>query len=231
MRPVRSIASGCWWFDRGLEREEVPVSDGRFAYDAVSYQQASHVNGRIGAHGGSGTLSDAQASLVDVERAQLCASGELTWVVDRVAEGERLAAGAGRNTVASPVRAGARASDLRNYRGRTSQGTRMWVTIGTAEPNPFRSFSFQRTLGCQDGTELRWEWGEVLLGWTMSDARLDVDLSSPRDRLFVSGRLSTHGGSGTLIETAPALTADEQDVQLCTTGALGWRLWRIDEGS
>lgn len=219
-----------WWFDRGLKRREVPVSEGSFAYDNVSYWQATHVHGRIGSRGGSGILSDAQALLFP-GGVQLCATGELTWEVESVvlAPARRPVALIRRPRL-SGTRAVADGPDVRNYQGRTSQGERLWLTIGAGEGSEFLSLGFRRTLGCEDGTGLRWDWGQAFLGSTPSEPRLDLDVESGREVLHIDGRLSTHGGSGTLEEVAPALTVDEQAAQLCTTGELTWRLWRTDEG-
>ena len=235
LRLGRAVTLGCedgsetegWWFDRGLERE-IPVAEGRFAYDNLSWWQATHVHGRLGPRDGSGTLLDAQAVLVAGEQAQLCTSDELTWDVERVVEAARTPALATRARLVTGAKAGAGSSDPRDYEGRTSQGGKMSISVGTA--GGFLSLGYPRTLGCDDGSELRWTWGMTFFGVATSGARLDLDLVSPRDALHVHGRLGVREGAGTLTETAPALTADERAAQICTTGELTWRVWRIDEG-
>ena len=63
-----------------------PMSQGRLDFDDVWYFQATHVHGRIGLHGGSGTFSVAVPELTaDEKGAQLCTTGELTWQVQRTA--------------------------------------------------------------------------------------------------------------------------------------------------
>lgn len=61
---------------------------GRIDWADVSFDDALHLNGRLGVHGGSGTFSETVPALtVDETAAQLCTTGELTWQVQRV-EGE-----------------------------------------------------------------------------------------------------------------------------------------------
>jgi hypothetical protein len=134
-------------------------------------------------------------------------------------------------SVLVPAVASAGGQDVRfrHYRGETSQGGTMSVTtFVTGTTTMLDSVYFGSvTLDCEDGTQLQYGMG---YGWggglPMPAERIDVDYVSVFDAIHVHGRLGVHGGSGTLSYTIPALTADEQGAQLCTTGELTWQLQR-----
>jgi len=134
-------------------------------------------------------------------------------------------------SVLVPAVASAGGQDVRfrHYRGETSQGGTMSVTtFVTGTTTMLDSVYFGSvTLNCEDGTQLQYGMG---YGWggglPMPAERIDVDYVSIFDAMHVHGRLGVHGGSGTFSHTIPALTADEQGAQLCTTGELTWQLHR-----
>jgi hypothetical protein len=134
-------------------------------------------------------------------------------------------------SVLVPAVASAGGQDVRfrHYRGTTSQGGTMSVTtFVTGATTMLDSVYFGLvTLECEDGTQVQYGMG---YGWggglPMPAERIDVDYVSVFDAIHMHGRLGVHGGSGTFSYTIPALTADEQGAQLCTTGELTWQLQR-----
>jgi hypothetical protein len=141
--------------------------------------------------------------------------------------------GATRSLVTPGAKTADGTSHRRNYRGRTSQALPMFVSTAKVDSTiQLRALDLVETLGCEDGTELRWFfYGH---GSTLPPARLDFDDVSTREAFqqeafHIHGRLGTHVGSGTASDAIPRLTVDEQ-AMLCTTGELTWRVWRTDAG-
>lgn len=56
----------------------------RLTFDDVFYYEALHVTGIFRGRTADGTFENTWASLTDTEEAQLCTTGELTWMADRV---------------------------------------------------------------------------------------------------------------------------------------------------
>jgi len=249
---------------------DLPMPPGEtFGLDHLYPFAAVHVHGRLGVHGGSGTLSLAIPTLNADEQAQLCSSGELTWQVERTDAGSASlpsadvqmqvtsradgttrtvftsddgttrtvitrADGTTRSFVTPEEGTAPTSVRLRNYRGRTSQVLPMFVVTAKVDSTiQLRKLYVVETLGCEDGTELRWLFFGH--GPTLPPARLDFDYVSTQEvfrqeAFHIRGRLGTHVGSGTASDAIPTLNADEQ-AQLCTTGDLTWRLWRTDAGA
>jgi hypothetical protein len=247
----------------------LPMPARRVDWDDVWWGDAAHLHGRLGVHGGSGTFSEAVPALAaDETAAQLCATGDLTWQVQRV-EGEGSLRptevrtlistrsqgatrtvvtseprgtvrtmvtsepqGTVRSVVTSEARTAAGTARFRNYRGRTSQGEPMGARTAKVDSTiELRRLEVAFGLTCEDSTEVG--WGATWLfgpGWTLPQARLDYDDVQTGEAMHVHGRLGAHDGSGTLTDVLAALTNNEQ-AQLCTTGELTWRLWRIDAGA
>jgi hypothetical protein len=68
----------------------VPMPSGEtFGIDDVSFSQAAHLDGRLGVHMGSGTVTFSVPGLTADEQAMLCTAGDLTWRVRRIDEGAR----------------------------------------------------------------------------------------------------------------------------------------------
>lgn len=63
---------------------------GRLDFDSVGGQQALHVRGRLGTHGGSGAITVAVAVLTADEQAQVCGTADLTWRLWRIDAGARI---------------------------------------------------------------------------------------------------------------------------------------------
>ena len=86
---------------------------------------------------------------------------------------------------------------------------------------------------CEDGTEGKTGTG---VGWSrnggpvLTDQHLELSKNWGVIAFMVSGRLGSHGGSGSLEFLSPALTADEKQAQVCDTGELTWSVERTAGG-
>jgi hypothetical protein len=79
------------------------MSPERLDYDEVAPDEALHVHGRLGVHGGSGTFSFTVPALTaDEKGAQLCTTGELTWQLQRTAGEKSSLPAADSQTLVSP---------------------------------------------------------------------------------------------------------------------------------
>jgi hypothetical protein len=209
------------------------------------------LNGRLGSHRGSGTLTLLFPGLTADEQAQLCTTGELTWTLERTdretsitggqavrvqrVEGRRITVAIGESEpgeTASAARLEPR--PVRHYRGLTSQDETMKVGTRRTEAGvDLLDFDWGYELACDDGTEFAGGSGYGFGGGLpMPPGRLDMDsvyVGPGGDALHVHGELGAHLGTGTVTLTMPALTDDLQ-AQLCVSGEQTWELWRTDAG-
>ena len=130
--------------------------------------------------------------------------------------------------VTSGTKTATGASHLRNYDGRTSQALGMFVDTEVGSTIKVRALGVEWSVGCEDGTQFDDQTNWV--PFTVPPARLDLDYLLLYGAAHIHGRLGTHVGSGAASHAVPTLTADEQ-AQLCTTGDLTWRAWRVDAGA
>jgi hypothetical protein len=246
--------AGVGWLKRGspvIADQHLEVSEN---WGVIAFMGA----GRIGAHGGSGTLTFLLPALTANEQAQVCTMGEITWTVERTdgedfpfksavlvqrSDGRTItmtALGATRSDATIvPAKSGLR--PIRHYHGRTSQGLPMvartrWTDMGVA----LHGLTWEYVLACDDGSENG--GGDRPLAFleatmVMPPGRLDMDVGGPAPDVWVlaaeafhfHGELDAHSGSGTLAIIWSMITDDLQ-AQLCKSGELTWELWRTDAG-
>ena len=209
------------------------------------------VNGRLGSHRGSGTLTLLFPGLTADEQAQLCTTGELTWTLERTAVETGIPRGQVvrvehvqglRITVALGASDSEQTTTItrleprptRHYRGRTSQDETMKVATRRTEAGVgLLRFDWGWELVCDDGTEVAGGSGYSFWGgMVMPPGRLDLDdvsVGPGGQALHVHGQLGAHLGTGTVTFKWPALTEDLQ-AQLCESGEQTWELWRTDAG-
>jgi hypothetical protein len=233
-----------WVGKRGpiIEEEHLDLSDN---WNVIAFA----VSGNLGSHQGSGTLTFWLPGFsADAQRAQVCTMGELTWSVERTAGDDFpfkpiTTLGGGRramtDSAASEKTATARAEagPIRRYHGLTSQRGAMVVRTQRTDAGIalLRISLGLVILGCEDGAED--QVGIRPLAYfdstlVIPPGRLDVELAPTLglgDVLNLNGELDAHAGAGTLSMAWSMLTEDLQ-AQLCTSGDLTWKLWRVDEG-
>ncbi len=163
------IGTGVAWVGHGgpvLTDQHLELSDN---WQVIAFS----VSGRLGVHGGSGTVTFLLPGLTADERAQVCAIGELAWTVERTApdggfpfgraalvqrldEGRTVttdlgATGSGGTTVVARAEAG----PTRHYRGRTSLDLSMAAQTRRVDTGiELLALSFGFKLACDDGSEL-----------------------------------------------------------------------------
>jgi hypothetical protein len=220
------------------------IVDEQLELQDVFFDFGTVISGRLGAHRGSGTVTQAFAALDAEEQAQVCSTGELTWQVERLPTPapDRMsrvvlimrADGVRRWTALDPgVRAqGAlQVGRARHYRGRTSaDGMMQLVTVRRDADVALRRIGFGWHLPCEDGSSV--DIGIFFLfggGLPMDPGRLDLDEVFGNVALHVHGDLGPHLGSGTASQAFAVLTPD-LDAQLCSSGEVTWEAWRTDAG-
>jgi hypothetical protein len=240
----RSVSFGSG-FHFGRQGPVIP--DAQLTFEDVSIIDAIFLSGRLGAHGGSGTISHLSAAFDTMEQPQICTTGELTWTVERavarsvatpqsaavattVADGVTKTAwlGGAPPAPSSPQASGAR---IRSYEGRTSNRDPLFIATIVREGSvALLELVFQWPLQCDDGSSFGLGFAILFGEEPQEPGRLDYDIASPDFVFHVHGRLGAHEGSGTVTAALPALTA-ELEAQACRTGDLTWRAWRIDQGA
>ena len=115
---------------------------------------------------------------------------------------------------------------LRQYRGHTSQGGRIWFDVGRNDQGRFvKRLSLEGTLTCEDATTHDWAGG-----WRVGPTRIPItdgafsfDEVAQYTAAHFEGTIRTQDGEGTVSLAIPTFTADEQ-AQVCTTGDLTWEV-------
>ena len=220
------------------------LADELLEFEDVFLDLGIVVSGRLGAHRGSGTITQSFAMLDAEEQAQVCSTGELTWQVERVPtpSAARMggivltvrADGIRRSTLLEPRVLSQRdlgIEHVRHYRGRTSaDGEMELITVRRDAGVALREIGFGWHLGCEDGSALDigmlFGFGRAL---PMEPDRLDLDEVFGNIALHVHGDLGAHTGSGTASQAFAVLTPD-LDAQLCASGEVTWEAWRTDAG-
>ena len=131
--------------------------------------------------------------------------------------------------VCTPPASSAGSVEARRYHGKTSQGLRAnFRLVQGSRGLGLRSFGFDFTLRCEDGSRLGYG-----IGWTFGRAHPLDGRSLTFDDVFydsaihVTGRFGPGLASGTVRFTVAALTEDEE-AQICTTGDLTWAARRVE---
>jgi hypothetical protein len=222
------------------------VVEGALDVEHIGFADAFFVNGTLGSHGGTGTLTHLFAALDAAEEPQVCTTGELTWTVERTpvpgvgAAGPVITKVAARTTETArlggagvPARADRAAARLRlrSYEGRTSARQPLFfVTTRRPAGVQLLEMGVAWELTCDDGTAFGLGCFILFAGEPLQPGRVDYDVADPELAFHVNGSLGPHGGAGTTSSVLPALTADLQ-AQACRSGDLTWRAWRIDAGA
>jgi hypothetical protein len=130
-------------------------------------------------------------------------------------------------SMATPAAAAVR----RIYEGETTQGEA--ITLKTAQYANRRvvltSFNLKTVVTCEDATTHDTEWGLRYPGGgpvLANGTTLEVHEENTAFAIHLVGEVRRRVGSGSLRVTVADLTDDEQG-QVCTTGALTWDVRRI----
>lgn len=118
----------------------------------------------------------------------------------------------------------------RSYRGETSQSKRASLkTEQTHGPRRLEAATFGVGVRCQDHTGYQGSTGFRFgnLGPRFDDGGgFGFDFVYPFEAFHLHGRLGSHAGSGTMEETEPALSVDEEPI-VCTTKERTWDVRRV----
>ena len=124
---------------------------------------------------------------------------------------------------AAPAHAAPR---IRVYRGETSQGERIRITVAKTDAGRFvRDVSVSlATLTCPDQTtlELGFGYGFARTMVPITDRAFSFDDVFWESAFHIAGELGLLRGQGTLSRAQAIITPDEQAAELCTTGDLTW---------
>jgi hypothetical protein len=115
---------------------------------------------------------------------------------------------------------------LRLYRGDTSQGERIRLTVARLDDGRFvQEVAVSRvTLSCPDQTTLEFgfSYGFARRMVPITDGAFSFDDVFWESAFHIAGELGPLQGHGTMSRAMAVITADEQAAQLCTSGDVTW---------
>jgi len=226
---------GIFLFTGDSRYRGMPLGPGNsVSVDEADAYEALHLEGRIGAKQGSGTVEAKLPGLTDDEKPQVCTSKPRRWTEPRhVTDGGGSVRPEGTPPTTTRFHDGElvemRSSAGRaahRYEGSTSQDLPMSLTMRNfGGPWRLKDAEFEYRMRCDDGSGFKlysdWGWGGNRTPALDGSGRFAVDEVDLGDGFHLHGRLGGHQGSGTVAEAMPELTKDEQ-AMVCTSGKRDW---------
>jgi hypothetical protein len=122
------------------------------------------------------------------------------------------------------------AAEARRYHGKTSQGMPAdFRLVRGSRGLELRSFSFDFSLRCEDGSRIGYGvgWSFGRWGYPLDGKSLSFDDVSLDSGIHVVGRFGPGLAFGTVRFTVATLT-DDEEAQVCTTGDRTWAARRVE---